>query len=81
MDEKQLDILLEQAAERGAKRALERLGLHDEEAGNDIRDLRTLIDGWRTAKRTALTTFTRYMTLAFLGMLMLGAWTQFSGKK
>jgi len=81
MDEKQLDILLEQAAERGAKRALERLGLQDEEAGNDIRDLRTLIDGWRTAKRTALTTFTRYMTLAFLGMLMLGAWTQFSGKK
>lgn len=81
MDEKQLDILLEQAAERGAKRALERLGLHDEEAGNDIRDLRTLIDGWRTAKKTALTTFTRYMTLAFLGMLMLGAWTQFSGKK
>lgn len=81
MDEKQLDILLEQAAERGAKRALDRLGLHDEEAGNDIRDLRTLIDGWRTAKKTALTTFTRYMTLAFLGMLMLGAWTQFSGKK
>lgn len=81
MDERQLDILLEQAAERGAKRALERLGLHDEEAGNDIRDLRTLIDGWRTAKKTALTTFTRYMTLAFLGMLMLGAWTQFSGKK
>jgi len=81
MDERQLDILLEQAAERGAKRALERLGLHDEEAGNDIRDLRTLIDGWRTAKKTALTTFTRYMTLAFLGMLMLGAWTQFNGKK
>lgn len=81
MDEQQLDILLERAAERGARRALESVGLHDEEAGKDVRDLRTLIDSWRTAKQTALTTITRYITLAFLGLLMLGAWSQLTGKK
>jgi hypothetical protein len=81
MDEQQLNILLERAAERGARRALESVGLHDEEAGKDVRDLRTLIDGWRTAKKTALTTITRYITLAFLGLLMLGAWSQLTGKK
>jgi hypothetical protein len=62
-----IDALLEQAAERGARRALERLGLHDDDAGKDIRDLRTLIDGWRTAKKTVVTTVVQWLTIGLLG--------------
>jgi hypothetical protein len=66
MENAELDALLERAAERGARRALESIGLHDDDAGKDIRDLRTLIDGWRTAKKAALTTISQWLTVGVL---------------
>ena len=82
MDEKQLDLLLEQAAERGARRALERLGLHDDEAGKDIHDLRTLIDSWRDAKRTVAKAFIQWFTVGLLGLLTIGTIMQLAvGRK
>lgn len=82
MDEKQLDLLLEQAAERGARRALERLGLHDDDAGKDIHDLRTLIDSWRDAKRTVAKAFIQWFTVGLLGLLTVGTIMQFTmGRK
>lgn len=82
MDEKQLDLLLEQAAERGARRALERLGLHDDEAGKDIHDLRTLIDSWRDAKRTVAKAFIQWFTVGLLGLLTIGTIMQLTvGRK
>lgn len=81
MDAKELDTMLEAAAERGARRALETLGLHDEHAGKDIRDLRTLIDGWRQAKTTMFKTFTQWVTFGVLGALVVGAWSQLGAKK
>lgn len=69
MTQAELDHLLDQAAERGARRALEQLGLHDDKAGRDIQDLRTLIDSWRTAKKTAMTTIVQWMTVGILGAL------------
>lgn len=77
----QLRALLTEAAEQGAKRALEQVGLHDEEAGNDIRDLRNVLDGWRTARKTVLSTVTQWVTMALLGALAFGAYTQLTGKK
>lgn len=74
MDATELASLLDQAAEKGAKRALESIGLHDDQAGHDIRDLRTLIDSWRAAKRTALQTVTKWFTLGVLGLLAMGWW-------
>ena len=70
MTQSELDHLLDQAAERGARKALERLGLHDDNAGKDIQDLRTLIDSWRTAKKTALTTIVQWTTVGILGALV-----------
>jgi hypothetical protein len=81
MDERQLDLLLEQAAERGARRALERLGLHDDDAGKDIRDLRTLIDGWRDAKRTVSKAIIQWATIGVLGLLTIGTLMQLTGAK
>ncbi|MDR3450730.1 MAG: hypothetical protein P4M15_13475 [Alphaproteobacteria bacterium] len=42
-------------AQRGAADVLKALGLHDEEAAADIRDIRDLLRGLRLMKRTAWT--------------------------
>lgn len=76
-----LDEMLELAAERGAKRALERIGLHDEHAGKDVNDLRTLIEGWRQAKQTVTRTIMQAATMALLGALALGFFLQFGDRK
>lgn len=81
MTQTELDALLDAAAERGAKRALERLGLHDDGAGNDIRDLRNLLDSWRSARTTVLKTVTQWITMGILGAIAFGTWQQITGKK
>lgn len=49
-----LRALVEEASEAGAIRALARIGLQDQGAGPDIVELRQLIQGWRDAKRAAV---------------------------
>ncbi len=71
---------IEAAAERGAQRALERLGLHDESAMTDVRELRDLLDSWRAAKRTIGQTILKTMTTAFLALLAAGLLLQFGSK-
>lgn len=68
-----LQAMLDAAAERGARLALERVGLHDAEAGDDVRDLRSLLAAWRTARRTALQTAIQIITTAALVALAIGA--------
>src|SRR3546814_8263844 len=48
-----LRALIEEACDRGAERALSRLGLSDGDARQDIDELRELLQAWRDAKRTA----------------------------
>lgn len=80
MQDDDLRKMLEQAAELGAKRALHSVGLQDEEAGNDVRELRGLLDSWRGAKRTAITAIVQAITAALLGAMALGAFFEFSKK-
>ena len=61
------------------KSALKEVGLHDEEAGDDVRDLRSLITDWRGIKKTVLNTLAKAGTVFVLGLLMLGAWGKFNG--
>lgn len=77
----EIEEMLEAAAEKGARRALERVGLHDDEAGRDISDLRTLIDGWRETKRTITQAVAKWITMGLLGAMALGAWQHFGDKK
>ena len=75
----ELEALIDSAAKKGAKEALESVGLHDESAGGDIRDLRSLIDGWRTVKKTALRSTVQVFTIAILGLLSIGlTWKLFT---
>ena len=65
--------LLEQAAERGARRALADVGLDGEDAASDIRELRGLLEAFNTAKHTAWQTLIRITTTGLILALMAGA--------
>lgn len=78
LSKEQLDLLLNKAAEAGAKKALLQLGLHDEDAGKDIRDLRELIDGWRDIKGTAVRTVVRWFIMLVLGTIAVGTYVTFN---
>ena len=51
IDHAELARLLDEAAEKGAKRALASVGLHDQDAGDDVRELRGLLESWRETKK------------------------------
>ena len=80
MDAAELNSILERAAEKGARRALESVGLHDDHAGKDIRDLRTLIEGWRTTKRAIVDAVIKWLTVGILGLITIGAWWKMGGR-
>ena len=61
------------------KSVLKEIGLHDDDAGEDVRDLRSLIHDWRETKRTIWNTVARWGTMVVLGILSIGAWNKFSG--
>ena len=61
------------------KSVLKEVGLHDDDAGNDVRDLRSLITDWRGMKNIVWQTVARAGTVFVLGLLMLGAWSKING--
>ena len=68
-----LDELITRAAEMGAKRALDSLGLENgSAAARDIRELRELLDTWRETRRTAWRTMIKATTTAILTLLVVG---------
>jgi hypothetical protein len=71
--------LLRQIIREEMKSVLKEIGLHDDDAGNDVRDLRSLITDWRGIKKTVWQTVARAGTMFVLGLLMLGAWAKFGG--
>ena len=73
------EIALRTIVREEMKSVLKEVGLHDDDAGNDVRDLRSLITDWRGIKKTVWQTIARAGTLFVLGILMLGAWSKFNG--
>ena len=73
------EIALRQIVREEMKSVLKEVGLHDDDAGNDVRDLRSLITDWRGMKSIVWQTIARAGTLFVLGILMLGAWSKFNG--
>ncbi|WP_336972828.1 DUF6127 family protein [Sphingobium aromaticiconvertens] len=64
--------LIEEAAEMGAGRALERLGLSDRGAADDVRELRQLLGAWRDAKKAARGALIGWLVRVALALLLLG---------
>jgi len=73
-----LRALVEEASEQGARRALRQAGLADDDAEGDVRELRNLLEAWRTARATAWRTVVRWITtiliLAAAASLSLKQW-------
>jgi hypothetical protein len=72
MPEAEFEALLTRAAEVGARRALADVGLEGSTAAIDIRDLRSLLECMRFARRTAVQTAIRLITTAVLLALLAG---------
>jgi hypothetical protein len=73
MPKDEFEELLERVAERGARAALSDVGLDGENAANDIRELRGLLEAFNTAKHTAWQTVINLVTTGFLLALVAGA--------
>jgi len=73
------EITLRIVVREEMKAALKEVGLHDELAGDDVRDLRSLMHDWRETKRTIWNTFAKAGTMFVLGLLALGSWNKLNG--
>ena len=80
MTEKELEEIIRQAAHEGAVQALREVGLSDEEAFNDVKELRSLLDAWKATKSTVGHTIARMLTTAILTALTIGIWMSWGGK-
>ena len=82
MNKEELQVLIEQSAELGAKKALRDIGFSaDKELLTDVSELRSLLDSWRSAKRTVGKTIVQALTTLFLAALMAGAYFNFTDKQ
>ena len=73
------EIALRMVVREEMKAVLKEVGLHDDDAGNDVRELRSLVSDWRGIKKTVWQTIARWGTLIVLGIMTLGTWTKFNG--
>ena len=77
MTEAEIKIIVEEAAELGARKALRNIGLNDKNASSDVSELRSLLDSWRVAKRTVGKTIVQGITTLILGGLIAGSYFNF----
>jgi hypothetical protein len=67
-----LRAIVEETSELAAARVLERLGLADESAQDDLGELRELLQAWRDAKTSAWKAVVEWVVRAVLALLLIG---------
>ena len=67
-----LRAVVEEASELGAARALERLGLEDARARDDMAELRELLGAWRDAKKGAWKAALEWLVRGLLALVLVG---------
>ena len=72
--------MMTSAAREGARQALAEVGLGDEYAGTDVRNLRSLMKTFRLAKKTAFTAFIQQVTNFLFIIILLGVAAKFGLK-
>jgi len=72
-----LRAIVEEACELGANRMLHRLGLDDENASDDIDQLRDLLGAWRAAKASASKAVIDWVVRAMMALLLIGIAVRF----
>ena len=66
--------------DRSAKRALESIGLTDENAAKDIQEMRSLLDAWRETRKSIWNTTVKIFTVATLTFIAGAVWMTFNGE-
>lgn len=74
-----LRAIVEEASELGANRVLERIGLGDRQAQEDIDELRELLGAWRTAKASAWKAAVAWIVRAVLALVLIGIAVRMGG--
>jgi len=72
----ELEAMLDRAAKRGAKEIINQLGLHDDTAAEDIREMRNLLDTWKDTRKSIWNTFVKITTVAILGFIATAVYMQ-----
>lgn len=72
-----LRAIVEEASEMGARRVLKRIGLADENAQDDIDELRELLAAWRAAKASAWKAAIEWLVRGALALLLVGLAVRF----
>lgn len=67
-----LRAIVEEASDMGAVRALARLGLADEAAPGDVRELRYLLSAWRDVRRSAWRAAVGWLVKGLLALIIIG---------
>jgi hypothetical protein len=80
MTDAELELLIDRAAKNGAKEALKDIGLYDDDARDDVKEIRSLLEAWRDTKRTVGQTVARFSTMALLALLAAGAYMELGDK-
>lgn len=70
----ELESMLDRAAKRGARAALEELGLHDDKAPKDLEDLRNILSAWKETRKAVWATVIKMVTTAVLGFIAFAVW-------
>lgn len=70
----ELEEMLDRSAKRGAKLVLRELGLHDETAAVDIREIRSLLDTWRQTRQSVWNTFVKITTITVFTFIAAAIW-------
>ena len=70
----ELEDMLDRSAKRGAKLVLRELGLHDETASVDIREIRSLLETWRQTRQSIWNTFVKITTITVFTFIAAAIW-------
>ena len=70
----ELEDMLDRAAKRGAQKVLLELGLSDESAAIDMREIRSLLDTWRQTRQSIWNTFIKITTIAVFTFIAGAIW-------
>ena len=70
----ELETLLDRAAKKGARAALEELGLQDDSAAKDIEDIRELLASWRETRKAVWSTVVKIATTGILLFIAGAVW-------
>jgi len=70
----EIELMLDNAARRGAKEALRSIGLLDDAAARDIIEMRSLLEAWRDTRKSVWSTIVKVTTVALLTFIAGAVW-------